>query len=203
MTDATHLDFTQYPHISRPSELEDKVELEKRSKAITDIKNKSEDLFHLMESYVSDLVSYDAKVKLLDKRDHESAIRENELNKKEKELIDREEVLQREKGYVSKLNLDLKEKEKQLLTDKVQLTDLQVEMDKFEEKRSELIKQQAVTEKKIKRLETLQEKERELEEREMVVEKAVEVDKERKRLLDIREERITAKERMLLIDRAE
>lgn len=203
MTDATHLDFTNYPHVVRPSELEDKQELEKRSAAITDIKNISENLFKAIESYVFDLVSYDQKIKTLNQRDFESTQRENDLNKKEKELIEREETVQREKGYISKLNLELTEKEKALAADRIQMGDLQSEIDKFEQQRSELIKQQALAETKLKAVKEIEEKEQDLERRELLVEKAAEVDKERKRLLDIREERIVAREKYLAISQSE
>jgi hypothetical protein len=197
------LDLSKYPKIVKPSELEDKEEIERRSQALGQIKELAENLIALITSYIGDLSTFDSKVNILNQRDYALKEAEFAVAQKEKEVYDKQVKLDQEKEYVVNANRDLKEREEKLISDKDYLNEIEVGKQEWEDRKAEALKQEKIVEDKKKSLEALNTKQKELDEKEAMLEKSAQIDAERKRLLDIREERIKVQEQRLHIEQSE
>lgn len=217
-----NLDLSQYPKITIP---DDKEEIEKRSKTLTSIKDQMENLTNTMRTYLMELASFDEKSKLINQKEYDLKEAEYELLEKEKTVYALEEDVKKEKEYIINANRDIKAREAKILKDKDYLTDIELAKKEWEEKKAEVLKQEAVLDEKLKLRETLEnqrqadkdelekervkfyneqtQKEKEFSQRELLIEKNYAIDMERKRLLDVREERIKMQERQLKLDRGE
>lgn len=223
--DPNQLDLSKFPHIVKPSEMEDKEEIEKRSAALKQIKDTVENLTSQLDAYVVELVNFDSKVRILNQREYELKEQQFAVNQKEKEVYSREDDLAKEKEYVILANEGLKEREAKILQDKDYLQEIEIAKKEWEDRKAEVIKQEAVLEEKLKLKVTLerqkeqdlkeiedeksrqekiyQDRKKELDDKESLIEKSNEIDSERKHLLDVREERIKTVETRLNLDHNE
>ena len=197
------MDLSKFPHIVHPSELENKEDLELRSKSITAIKVIMENLINAMNAYVSDLINYDQKSKLLDQKEHELSDKELDISQKEKEVYSLGEKVKREKEYVYNTNIELRAKEAELAQNKDYLAEIEQGKKEWDNRKADALNQEKILAEKTKTLEVLNMKQKELDEKQALLEKAEMVDAERKRLLDVREERIKIKEVRLQLDQQE
>jgi hypothetical protein len=182
-----NLYLSKYPHITVPEATGD---MESRSQSIIRIKSIMDNLHDAMKTYFDDLVNFDEKVKLLDQREENIKSDELTLKEKEQEVYVLEDKLKSEKEYIALANKTLREKEEKMSSDKELLVQIEQEKVLYEDRKSEAIRQEKITDDKIKEYNNLKVIAKELEEREMLVTRSEEIDVERKRMLDLREERI-------------
>jgi uncharacterized protein YyaL (SSP411 family) len=196
MTDIQTLDFKDFPHIVKPSELEDRAELEKRSRAIQSIKDHIENVVKEMFAYVDDLQTFDSKIRMLNAREANIKADEADLRAKENVFYKQKDEVEEQKKYLVNATADLKVKESELADNKKILEEIEKAKEQYE-----IIKNMAIREQT--NVISLKTKENELNERESLITKSEKVDAERKTLLDIREQRIKAKETRLQIEQNE
>lgn len=197
------LDLSKFPNIIKPSELEDKVEIDKRSNSLLQIKTLSENLYNLIKAYLVDLELFDKKISILNQREYALKEAEFSVAQKEKDIYVEAEKVKQEKEYVVNANRELKLKEEKIISDKSYLNEIEIGKQEWEDRKAEALKQEKVVEDKKKSLESLIAKQKELDEKEAMLEKSSQIDAERKRLLDIREERIKVVEQRYKLDQAE
>jgi hypothetical protein len=189
------LDLSEFPKITPPTE-EERLEIEKRSKAIRNIKDIVENLFKAITAYVDDLQTFDLKIKLLSQKEANIRADEAEFTIKQAEFYKEKEELQGQKEYLVNATLDLKRKETELNDNKKILQGIEDAKEQYEVIKAGAIKEQ-------EKVKELNKREDDIKEREALITESERVDAERKHLLDIRQEKITNRERQLQIQAEE
>lgn len=201
MTDT--LDFSQLPHIVRPSDLEEQAEIKARSATLQRIKEQLEGLMNALDAYVLDLASFDNKARILAQREYQVKEAEYDISQKEQKVYALEGDLKNQKEYIATANKELKQREGELLVNKDYLREIEIAKQEYEDRRAEAIRQERLLDEKTKSIAVVNKRQQELDEKEALLERASQIDAERKRLLDVREQRIKNTEIRLHMDQQE
>lgn len=128
------LDFSKYPSIR----VDDSFPVP--SQSLEKIRDLAENLFSAMNSFISDVLKFDQKIKLLDSREAEIVNKEIELNEKEARVYALEDRLKAEKEYIVNTNIALKVREKKMEGEQKLLEEIEKAKKEWEDKKAEVLR---------------------------------------------------------------
>ncbi len=185
------LDFSQYPKITQPDENQVRLETQKRSQGINNIRSIMENLLNALQSYLIDIQEMDSQARLLEQQKMELIEIDKQLRYSQSQLENKEKGINEQLDYIKTENTNILEKK--LKADTV-AEERRIE---FNDREKELILKEEQVDAKIKQAADIQIKLDQLKDQQTAIDSAAGIDRERKQLLDKREQNILVREARL------